>query len=204
MPLHLNDDEMNVLLSLAGPIDQRLRPQFLQEVAQELEANAAGRGDRRGPGASAGAPDSAQIFHPARTAQRLAALPQRIGANFKLENYGRGRDYRSSSVLAFSRNQPALVPPTKASMGVAGMQPKQPSRPPCVAGALTRSQILGAATFGFLARKRQRPGSCPNFTLFGLGLIIQDVSPLYRTAHLANANVGAVLVVERGNQVDSG
>jgi hypothetical protein len=26
------------LLSLAGPIDQRLRPQFLQEVAAELEA----------------------------------------------------------------------------------------------------------------------------------------------------------------------
>jgi hypothetical protein len=46
MPLHLNDDEMNVLLSLAGPIDQRLRPQFLQEVAQELEAS----GQAGGPG----------------------------------------------------------------------------------------------------------------------------------------------------------
>ena len=38
MPLQLNDDEMNVLMSLAGPIDQQRRPQFLQEVAQELEA----------------------------------------------------------------------------------------------------------------------------------------------------------------------
>jgi hypothetical protein len=38
MPLHLNDEEMTVLFSLAGPIDQRRRPQFLQEVAQELEA----------------------------------------------------------------------------------------------------------------------------------------------------------------------
>jgi hypothetical protein len=38
---------MNVLLSLAGPIDQRLRPQFLQEVAQELEAS----GQAGGPGA---------------------------------------------------------------------------------------------------------------------------------------------------------
>jgi hypothetical protein len=38
MPLQLNDDEMSVLMSLAGPIDQRLRPQFLQEVAAELEA----------------------------------------------------------------------------------------------------------------------------------------------------------------------
>jgi hypothetical protein len=38
MPLELNDDEMSVLLSLAGPIDQQRRPQFLQEVAAELEA----------------------------------------------------------------------------------------------------------------------------------------------------------------------
>jgi hypothetical protein len=45
-PLQLNDDEMSVLLSLAGPIDQRLRPQFLQEVAQELEAS----GQAGGPG----------------------------------------------------------------------------------------------------------------------------------------------------------
>jgi hypothetical protein len=37
MPLQLNDDEMSVLMSLAGPIDQQRRPQFLQEVAAELE-----------------------------------------------------------------------------------------------------------------------------------------------------------------------
>ena len=37
-PLQLNDEEMSVLMSLAGPIDQQRRPQFLQEVAQELEA----------------------------------------------------------------------------------------------------------------------------------------------------------------------
>jgi hypothetical protein len=37
-PLQLNDEEMNVLLTLAGPIDQAWRPKFLQEVAQELEA----------------------------------------------------------------------------------------------------------------------------------------------------------------------
>ena len=37
-PLQLNDEEMNVVLTLAGPIGQQLRPQFLQEVAQELEA----------------------------------------------------------------------------------------------------------------------------------------------------------------------
>ena len=46
MPLQLNDDEMSVLLSLAGPIDQQRRPQFLQEVAQELEAS----GQAGGPG----------------------------------------------------------------------------------------------------------------------------------------------------------
>ena len=37
-PLQLNDDEMSVLMSLAGPIEQQRRPQFLQEVAQELKA----------------------------------------------------------------------------------------------------------------------------------------------------------------------
>jgi hypothetical protein len=37
MRLQLNDDEMSVLMTLAGPIDQRLRPQFLQEVAAEFE-----------------------------------------------------------------------------------------------------------------------------------------------------------------------
>ena len=37
-PLQLSDEEMDLLLTLAGPIDQRLRPQFLQEVAAELEA----------------------------------------------------------------------------------------------------------------------------------------------------------------------
>jgi hypothetical protein len=36
--LQLNDDEMSVLMSLAGPIEHQRRPQFLREVAQELEA----------------------------------------------------------------------------------------------------------------------------------------------------------------------
>ena len=38
-PLQLNDEEMTVLLTLAGPIDHQLRAQFLQEVAAELEAS---------------------------------------------------------------------------------------------------------------------------------------------------------------------
>jgi hypothetical protein len=37
-PQQLNDGEMSVLMSLAGPIEHQRRPQFLQEVAQELEA----------------------------------------------------------------------------------------------------------------------------------------------------------------------
>ena len=36
-PLHLNDEEMAVLMDLAAPIDQRQRDQFLHEVAVELE-----------------------------------------------------------------------------------------------------------------------------------------------------------------------
>ena len=46
-PLHLSDEEMDLLLALAAPIDQQLRPQFLQEVAAELEAS----GQAGGPGA---------------------------------------------------------------------------------------------------------------------------------------------------------
>ena len=37
-PLQLNDEEMTVLLTLAGPIDHRLRPDFLREVVAEIEA----------------------------------------------------------------------------------------------------------------------------------------------------------------------
>jgi hypothetical protein len=47
-PLQLNDDEMNLLLVLAAPIDQRLRPEFLAAVAAELEAASAQTGV--GPG----------------------------------------------------------------------------------------------------------------------------------------------------------
>ena len=46
MPLHLNDDEMNVLLSLAGPIDQQRRAAFLTAVTAEIEAS----GQAGGPG----------------------------------------------------------------------------------------------------------------------------------------------------------
>jgi hypothetical protein len=41
MPLHLNDEEMSLLLSLAQPIDQRQRTQFLTEVTTAIEEEAA-------------------------------------------------------------------------------------------------------------------------------------------------------------------
>jgi hypothetical protein len=37
--MQLTDKEMAVVLTLAEPIDQRRRYEFLQEVAQELEAH---------------------------------------------------------------------------------------------------------------------------------------------------------------------
>jgi hypothetical protein len=43
-PLHLSDEEMDLLLALAQPIDQRLRPEFLAAVAAELEAASAQTG----------------------------------------------------------------------------------------------------------------------------------------------------------------
>jgi hypothetical protein len=78
MPLQLNDEEMDLLLALAAPIDQRQRDQFLHEVAAELEAASAQTGVGPGPGAlhRNRAGRSAKIFRSARIAQRVAALPQ--------------------------------------------------------------------------------------------------------------------------------
>jgi hypothetical protein len=42
MPLSLSTEEMDLLLTLAAPIDQRQRDQFLHEVAAELEAKRQG------------------------------------------------------------------------------------------------------------------------------------------------------------------
>jgi hypothetical protein len=39
MPLSLSTEEMDLLLTLAQPIDQHMRTEFLTAVAQELEAN---------------------------------------------------------------------------------------------------------------------------------------------------------------------
>ena len=71
MPLQLNDDEMSVLLSLAGPIDQQRRPQFLQEVAAELEVK------RRQPGEVG----EGLAHRLARTIQRKYWEPPQISPN---------------------------------------------------------------------------------------------------------------------------
>ena len=67
-PLHLNDEEMTVLLTLAGPIEQRLRPQFLQEVAAELEAKR-----------QAGEIGEGSMHRLARTIQRKYFEPPQLG-----------------------------------------------------------------------------------------------------------------------------
>ena len=48
MPLNFSAEELDLLLALARPIDQRQRDQFLQEVAAEIEAASAQTGV--GPG----------------------------------------------------------------------------------------------------------------------------------------------------------
>jgi hypothetical protein len=67
MPLHLSDEEMDLLLTLAVPIDQRQRHQFLHEVAAELEAAAAQTGI--GPGV---------VHRVARTVQRRFFDPPQL------------------------------------------------------------------------------------------------------------------------------
>ena len=67
-PLELNDSEMSMLLTLSAPIDQRLRPQFLQEVAQELEAKR-----------QAGEIGEGSVHRVARTVQRRFFDPPQLG-----------------------------------------------------------------------------------------------------------------------------
>jgi hypothetical protein len=43
-PLSFSPEEMDLLLSLAAPIDQRLRPEFLAAVAAAIEGQASGPG----------------------------------------------------------------------------------------------------------------------------------------------------------------
>ena len=69
MPLHLSDEEMDLLLALAAPIDQRQRPEFLAAVAAELEAN--------GP---AGAVGIGSVHRVARTVQRRFFDPPQLAS----------------------------------------------------------------------------------------------------------------------------
>ena len=51
MPLSFSAEEMDLLLSLAAPIDQRQRTQFLTEVTRAIEEESARTGIGSGPGA---------------------------------------------------------------------------------------------------------------------------------------------------------
>ena len=77
-PLRLNDEEMTVPLTLAGPIDQRLRPQFLQEVATELEA-------RR----QAGEIGEGRVLGVGRVVQRRYYAPPELGREQTRARIGR-------------------------------------------------------------------------------------------------------------------
>jgi hypothetical protein len=67
-PLSLTTEEMDLLLSLARPIDQRQRDQFLHEVAAELEAKR-----------QAGEIGEGSVHRVARTVQRRFFDPPQLG-----------------------------------------------------------------------------------------------------------------------------
>jgi hypothetical protein len=69
MPLSLTTEEMDLLLTLAAPIDHRNRDQFLREVAAELEAASAQTGV--GPGLGG-------VHRVARTVQRRFFDPPQL------------------------------------------------------------------------------------------------------------------------------
>ena len=63
MPLSLNDEEMDLLLALAAPIDHQQRATFLAAVAAEFKAGAVGIGS---------------VYRVARTAQRRFFDPPQL------------------------------------------------------------------------------------------------------------------------------
>jgi hypothetical protein len=65
--LALNDEEKDLLLALAQPIDQRLRSEFLAAVAAELEANG-----------QAGAVGIGSVHRTARAVQRRFFDPPQL------------------------------------------------------------------------------------------------------------------------------
>jgi hypothetical protein len=67
MPLHLSDEEMDLLLALAAPIDHQHRAAFLATVAAELEA-----------GGQAGAVGIGSVHRVARTVQRRFFDPPQL------------------------------------------------------------------------------------------------------------------------------
>ena len=71
MPLAFSTEEMDLLLALAAPIDQRQREQFLHELVAELEAAAAQTGVGTGPGG---------VHRVARTVQRRFFDPPQLAS----------------------------------------------------------------------------------------------------------------------------
>ena len=77
MPLSLTSEELDLLLALAAPIDQRYRHQFLTEVTAEIEAAAQQTGGGPGPGACIGSgawSNGASGTRRRRSARAISAL----------------------------------------------------------------------------------------------------------------------------------
>ena len=143
MPLALTSEEMDLLLALAQPIDQRQRDQFLHEVAAELEA-----------GGQAGAVGIVRCtgwrarfrgaFSTRRSCPTRARWRAPKGRSSKLEHAGRGR-YLSlverPGFIAWASVGHNLSPPKARRAWPGCSRVLALSRPPCVASALTRSQI---------------------------------------------------------------
>ena len=80
MPLSFSAEEMDLLLSLAQPIDQRQRDQFLREVTVAIEEEAARTGIGPGPGV---------VHRVARGAQRRFFVPPELpNASPRFRNAG--------------------------------------------------------------------------------------------------------------------
>jgi hypothetical protein len=119
MPLSLSDEEKDLLLALAQPIDQRLRPEFLAAVAAELEADGQAGAVGIGSVHRDGARGSTPLFRPAAAAERGQNGARLEGEVQSWNTTGRPR-LSLVERSGFGASWPALLPQRKHRSGWPG------------------------------------------------------------------------------------
>ena len=151
MPLHFSDEEMTLLLELSRPIEPAQRSAFLDAWPPRSGSRRAGRASftRPGGGSRGDFWTPPQLSPNARHPCLATAPPEGLGARLKGEvqtwNTRARPRFIARRASWLIQRRPALGPPTKASMGVAGMQLLPVFRPPCCSKRPDVSQGPGSS-----------------------------------------------------------